>query len=91
MIKGGAHVGGVVVASGDDEIRGVLVPVYEALGLEWSPETTGSAAAELGRPVEPDELAEALIAEMSAAHDLVEADVDEETAALAERLMNGAR
>ena len=89
MIKGGAHVGGVVVASGDDEIRGVLVPVYEALDLEWSPETTGSAATELGRPVEPDELAEALIAEMSAAHDLVEADVDEETAALAERLLNG--
>ena len=91
MIKGGAHVGVVVVASGDDEIRGVLVPVYEALGLEWSPETTGSAAAELGRPVEPEELADALIAEMSAAHDLVEADVDEETAALADRLMNGAR
>ena len=41
MITGGAHVGGVVVASGDEDIRGVLVPVYEALGLEWSPGDDG--------------------------------------------------
>lgn len=91
MISGGAHVGGVVVASGHDDIRGVLVPVYEALGLDWSPETTGSAESELGRQVDPEELAEALVAEMSAAHDLVDADVDDETAALAQRLMSGAR
>lgn len=90
MISGGAHVGGVVVASGDEDIRDVLIPVYEALELDWSPETTGSAASELGRPIDPEELAEALVTEMSAAHDLIEAEVDEETAALATRLLNGA-
>ena len=65
MITGAAHVGGVLVASGEDEIRGVLVPVYEALGLEWSPETTGSVAGELGRAVDPVELIDALVAELA--------------------------
>lgn len=87
MISGGAHVGGVVVAAGEDEIKGVLVPVYEALGLEWAPETTGSATGEAGREVDPEELADALTAQVSATYDVVEADVDDETIALAERLL----
>ena len=49
MIRGGAHLGGVVVASGGDEIPRVLVPVYEALDLDWDPSTSGSVAEELGR------------------------------------------
>src|SRR5512133_1969686 len=40
MIRGGAHMGGVVVASGGDEIARVLVPVYEALELDWEPATS---------------------------------------------------
>ena len=87
MIKGSAHVGGVVVASGAEEIRNVLVPVYEALELDWAPETTGSAADELGREVDPDEMIEAIVTELAAAHDLDEVDVDAETLALAQRLL----
>ncbi|MDP9188720.1 MAG: lipoate--protein ligase family protein [Actinomycetota bacterium] len=87
MIKGGAHVGAVVVASGADEIRGVLKPVYEALELDWLPETPGSAADELGREVGPEELIEALVAGLAAAHEIEEADVDPETIAVAERLL----
>ena len=41
MIRGGAHVGVVIVACGEDLVREVLVPVYEALGLEWDPATVG--------------------------------------------------
>jgi octanoyl-[GcvH]:protein N-octanoyltransferase len=42
IVKDAAHVGGVVVVAGSDRIREVLVPVYDALGLDWHPETTGS-------------------------------------------------
>jgi octanoyl-[GcvH]:protein N-octanoyltransferase len=64
MIRGGAHMGGVVVASGGREIADVLVPVYEALELDWEPSTSGSVADELGREVDPGEVEEALIAEL---------------------------
>ena len=49
MIRGGAHVGVVIVVSGEDLVREALVPVYEALDLDWDPDTSGSVAAELGR------------------------------------------
>src|SRR5215207_9809534 len=79
MIRGGAHVGGVVVASGGDEITRVLVPVYEALELDWEPATAGSVAEELGREVDAGELEEALIAELGDRYELVDAELDEET------------
>ena len=48
VIRGGAHVGGVVVVDDAERIRDVLVPVYEALELEWQPSTVGSIADEIG-------------------------------------------
>jgi lipoate-protein ligase A len=86
MIRGGAHVGVVVVASGEEAIREVLVPVYDALGLEWDPATAGSASAELGREVSAEELASAVVAELGSAYELTETDVDDETMRLARRL-----
>ena len=53
MIRGGAHMGGVVVASGGQEVARVLVPVYEALELDWDPATSGErlrGARPRGRP-----------------------------------------
>jgi octanoyl-[GcvH]:protein N-octanoyltransferase len=41
-----AHVGGVVVVSGADRVRDVLVPVYGALGIDWDPSTVGSVVGE---------------------------------------------
>jgi octanoyl-[GcvH]:protein N-octanoyltransferase len=79
MIRGGAHMGGVVVASGGDEIVRVLVPVYAALALDWDPATSGSVAGELGRDVDPGELEAALIAELGKLYELVPAELDEET------------
>ncbi len=85
MIRGGAHMGGVVVASGGDEIAGVLVPVYEALELDWEPATSGSVAEELGRQVNPGELEEALIAEFGKRYALVSSELDDETVNAAAR------
>ena len=79
MIRGGAHLGGVVVAHGGDEVTRVLVPVYAALGLDWAPSTSGSVAEELGREVDPGEVEEALIAELGRRYELVDAELDEET------------
>jgi lipoate-protein ligase A len=44
LVRGAAHVGGVVVVDEGDRIREVLIPVYRALGLDWDPRTAGSLA-----------------------------------------------
>jgi lipoate-protein ligase A len=44
LVRGAAHIGGVVVVDGGDRIRNVLIPVYRALGLDWDPRTAGSLA-----------------------------------------------
>jgi lipoate-protein ligase A len=53
VVVGGAHVGAVIVVRGADRIRGVLEPIYEALELDWQPETTGSVARETGDTDDP--------------------------------------
>jgi octanoyl-[GcvH]:protein N-octanoyltransferase len=83
MIRGGAHMGGVVVASGGRDVARVLVPVYEALGLDWDPGTSGSVSEELGREVDPGELEEAVIAELAKGYELVDREIDEQTMRLA--------
>jgi octanoyl-[GcvH]:protein N-octanoyltransferase len=90
MLSGGAHMGGVVVASGGREIADVLVPVYEALQLDWDPETSGSVAQELGREVDVGELEEALIAELAKRYELIDAELDEETVERAARALEEA-
>jgi lipoate-protein ligase A len=91
MIRGGAHMGGVVVASGGREVADVLVPVYEALELDWDPATSGSVAEELSREVDVGELEEALIAELAKRYELVPAELDEETVDRAARRLEEVR
>jgi lipoate-protein ligase A len=47
VVARAAHVGGVVVVSGADRVRDVLLPVYAALGLSWNPATVGSVDEEV--------------------------------------------
>lgn len=44
LVRGAAHLGGVVVVDEGHRIRDVLIPVYRALGLDWDPRTAGSLA-----------------------------------------------
>lgn len=44
LVKGAAHVGGVVVVDDGHRIRDVLIPTYRALRLDWDPRTAGSLA-----------------------------------------------
>lgn len=44
LVKGAAHVGGVIVVDGARRIKEVLIPTYRALGVDWDPRTTGALA-----------------------------------------------
>lgn len=44
LVRGAAHVGGVLVVDQGERIRDVLIPVNRALGIDWDPRTAGSVA-----------------------------------------------
>jgi hypothetical protein len=63
----------------------VLIPVYDALGLDWDPRTAGSVEDELG-PTPFERVTAAIRTELAGAVDLDDAALDPETIGLAERL-----
>jgi octanoyl-[GcvH]:protein N-octanoyltransferase len=85
MIKGGAHVGCVIVCEGSEELREVLTPVYAALGLDWEPATTG-AVADAVPGTTAAEVEKALLARLAERFELRESVPDEATLELATRL-----
>lgn len=85
LIKHAGHLGGVVVVGESARVRDVLVPVYDALGLDWDPATAGSVEDELGT-VSMDAVEEALITGLSERFELEEAELDSGTLELARRL-----
>ena len=82
LIRGTWHIGGVIVVAEAERVRDILVPVYEALGLDWDPGTAGSVADEVPGATWED-VADALRAELPP-HE--PAGLDAGTLALAERL-----
>ncbi|HEV8420792.1 MAG TPA: lipoate--protein ligase family protein [Actinomycetota bacterium] len=66
-----AHVGGVVVVSDSDRVRDVLIPVYEALGLEWDPTTVGSVDDEVPG-TSWEQVEEAILRRFGESHDPLE-------------------
>lgn len=85
LIAGAAHRGAVVVVGGSDRIRDVLVPVYDALGLDWDPATAGSVEDERGE-VGLGQVEEAILARLRERHGLSEEELDAATLELAEQL-----
>jgi octanoyl-[GcvH]:protein N-octanoyltransferase len=85
LIAGGAHAGGVIVVGGSTLLREALEPVYEALDLDWDPETAGSVEDE-APGVDLERVEQAILAELGAEFSLTEAEIDPETLAVAERL-----
>lgn len=69
LVRGAAHVGGVIVVDGGRRIADVLIPVYRALELEWDPRTSGDLADFLPT-VSVDDVADAVLARL-ALHDTV--------------------
>jgi octanoyl-[GcvH]:protein N-octanoyltransferase len=85
IVRGAAHIGVVVVVTDSDAIREALVPVYEALELEWDPETTGAIEDEVAG-ISLDDAEGAILAELAERYELVEAGFDERTLELAREL-----
>jgi lipoate-protein ligase A len=85
LVKGAAHMGGVVVVGGSDRVRDVLVPVYDALGLEWDPDTVGSVEDELGTG-DLESMEKAILEQLALRYELEEASLDRATLSLAEEL-----
>lgn len=75
VIRGAAHVGGVIVVRDAARVRDALVPVYAALGYEWDPDATGAVEDEIGA-ISTHEVAAALVAELRTRHELVEVEPD---------------
>ena len=67
------------------DIRDVLVPVYDALGLDWDPATAGSVEDEVGE-VGSAAAEEAILSGLGERHELREAELDSATLELAARL-----
>ncbi|MCA9503624.1 MAG: lipoate--protein ligase family protein [Spirochaetaceae bacterium] len=60
VIRGGAHVGGVLTVGRTDALRAALVPVYDALEIEFRPETAGGVA-DFAPGLEPEDVIGALV------------------------------
>jgi lipoate-protein ligase A len=65
VVRGAAHVGGVVVASGSAPLRRALEPVYRALDYAMDPAAVGSVRDELGEGEWLDRVEAALLDELS--------------------------
>jgi lipoate-protein ligase A len=85
IVRGAAHVGGVIVLGGGARIRAVLEPVYAHMGFAWDPATVGSLEGEVGA-VPRTQLVEALVAELGKAHTLERAPLAPELLAAAQGL-----
>jgi octanoyl-[GcvH]:protein N-octanoyltransferase len=93
VVAGGSHTGAVIVVDGAERMSDVLEPVYAALELEWDPRTAGAVAEELGAERRPacgdrlwDAVRDALLAQYARRFELVPAELDQETLALARRV-----
>lgn len=85
LTKGAAHVGGVLVVGGAESIREVLVPVYEALGIDWDPSTVG-AVDDVNPTLSVSTVAAALIDAIGASMSITESVLDDGTLDLARTL-----
>jgi octanoyl-[GcvH]:protein N-octanoyltransferase len=92
LVRGAAHIGGVVVVDGGRRIRDVLIPIYRALALDWDPRTVG-ALADLSPGLTTASVADAIISTMADHYQLEEGDlpdqvVEDATGLIAEHLPN---
>jgi lipoate-protein ligase A len=83
IVRGAAHVGGVIVLGDSARIRDVLSPVYAHMGFEWEPGTVGSIEDEVGTIPRADVI-EALLCEFGKRHGLTPAPLDPELLRAAE-------
>jgi octanoyl-[GcvH]:protein N-octanoyltransferase len=82
-----AHVGGVVVVAESERVRDVLVPVYEALELDWDQATAGSLEDEVPG-IAWEDAERAILHRFAESHDLVEQPLPSEIKLRARELLS---
>lgn len=90
MVSRAAHVGVVMTVSGTTELREVLVPLYEALGLEFDPGTAGALGDGTDGPA-LEGVVKALVTAFGQETDLDEVELDPRTSAAAQDSAAGFR
>lgn len=86
LVRGAAHIGGVVVVDEGERIRNVLVPVYRALALDWDPRTAG-ALADRSPGLTKGVVIDAIVAQFRRRHTIVEAELPNRILGEAQELM----
>lgn len=88
LVKGAAHVGGVIVVEEAPRIREVLIPVYRALLIDWDPRTTG-ALADRAPGLNTSQVAQAVRHELADSFALARIDLPESVLSRAAELAPG--
>jgi lipoate-protein ligase A len=86
LVRGAAHVGGVVVVDDGERIRDVLIPVYRALEIDWDPRTTG-ALADRAPGLDNAKVIKAIVTAMSRRYELTEGSLPRRVIEVARALL----
>lgn len=84
QVKNAAHVGAVIVISDGASIRDVLIPVYQALALDWDRDTAGSITDIAD--VDFSQVRSAIVEAFAERYEIEEAAVPPETLEIAKQL-----
>ncbi len=77
LVRGAAHVGGVIVVDLPEVVNEALIPAYRHLGYAWDPATTGAVTDHA--PVTPEQVTAAVLEELGSRFDLAEGTLDPTT------------
>ena len=83
LVSRATYIGGVVVVGGSTRIRDILLPVYNALGIAWDPDSVGSLEDEM-TGVSYEDAQRAVVDEFASRYELVNASVSKDTLTIAE-------
>ncbi|MDG2049553.1 MAG: lipoate--protein ligase family protein [Myxococcota bacterium] len=87
VVRGAAHIGGVIVVGDSQRVKNVLRPVYQALDLSWDPETAG-AVEDVVPGVHPTDVRSALLDHLGNQRDWTTGRIDPATRRRAESLLD---
>ena len=86
LVRGAAHVGGVVVVDEGERIRDVLIPIYRALEIDWDPRTTG-ALADRAPGLDNTKVMNAIVASLSSRYEVIPEPLPKSVIAAAHELI----
>ena len=86
LVRGAAHIGGVIVVDDPETIRDVLIPVYRALAIDWDPRTTG-ALSDRAAELTTDIVSRAVLRQFSHHFEVISSDLPPDVVTLGRDLV----